>query len=438
MKRLVITCFLLALAAAQPSFLSSLQSHPSWRAAEARYRAAQINAQLSPNWIELDSLAGWARSELDQGEPCPFLNDPDPTNDIFCGFISPDLPEKIGQAQIGVTIRPIPFGDYADKKRQALIERQLAVLDFRNAKARLESEALRTALSVLEAERGLELALEGRRFAKKALDATQIRADKGAANPRELRDAKLSFARAEEQVLSAQESLTIAQSALRTFTGKPPPTPPWFRTPLPRTEPPEITRARLQLELARVAHDHAGRDLLPVVQFEYRQKLDDDNLVGVTLESRTLGTRLYYDYSSYANAERTRTDRQLRIGARLNLSLDTWSRLEQARNHVTAAEAALKAARRTASVKLEQRAMAIKQSVRAVSLAERALENAKKAEQETEKRLDLGLSTPLEHLRSQLDRLKAEFQLTKARHDVLRAQLDYLVYLGIPPSEVWR
>lgn len=437
-KRLVLLGFLFAAAAAQPAFLDSLRKHPGWQAAKARLDAAQLADRLSPDWVELDASGGWSRRQLDQGDPCPFLNDPDPTNDVFCSFISPDLPDEAGQAQVGLTLRPIPFGDFADRQRQAALDREEAELDFRLARSRLEVEALRAALQVMEAEQGLELAMEGRRFAERALAATQLRVEKGAAGPRELRDANLALARAREQARNTEEQRKLARNALLAFTEEPPPAPPWFRTPLPGGEPPEVTRARLQLERARIGQVHSGRDLLPVLQIEYREHLDDQNLLGVLLESRTLGTRVYYDYTSYADPTRSRTESELRLGARLNLSVASWSQVEQARRLVDAAQSSLEATRKSAAIQVDRLKTVLAQRVRSVDLAVLALENARKTEQETARRLELGLSTPLEHLRSQLDRLAAAFELTRARNDVLRAQLDYLVYLGVPPSEVWR
>ncbi len=438
MKRLVLLGFLFAAAAAQPAFLLSLRDHPAWKAAEARRAATALNARLSPNWIELDASGGWSRRELDEGAPCPFLRDPDPTNDVLCSFLTPDLPDEFTQAQIGITLRPLPFGDYADRQRQRSVDDREAELEFRLARARMEASALRAALGVIEAERGLALSSEARLLAEKALAATRLRHQNGAASGRELRDAGLALDQARERVRTGQERLELAQATLRTFTDEAPPDPPWFRSPLPRAEPPDVQRARMQLERARIARSNARRDAWPIVQLEYRRQLDEQNLLGVAVESRTLGTRFYFDHASYADPARSRTKSEVKIGARLDLSVDTWAGMENARLLVEAARRSLEGALRSSEIEVRRYRDAIQQRTRAVALAERALENARRTEDESAHRLELGLTSPLEHLDRQLDRATAEFELIKARHDVLRAQLDYLVYLGIPPSEVWR
>jgi outer membrane protein TolC len=349
MKRIAALGLLLGAALAQPAFLTSLERHPQYQAALAELQARRLSERLAANWVALDARGGWNRSELDEAEPCPFLNDPDPTNDVFCSFISPDLPEEAGQGEVGLTLRPLPFGDYADRVRLRALDRAEGELDFRAARSGLEAAALLAALNAREAEEGLKVALAARELTEATLAVVRVRKQKGAASDRELREAQRRLEDARERVLSAQEALELARAALRSFTDAIPPGPPWFRTPLPEREAAEVVRAYLQLERARVGVANAMRDLYPVAEIGYRRNLDDRHALGASLETRTLSTRLYYAYTSYADPARARTESEWRVGARWNLSLDAWSRSETARLRVRAAQAALEAAKRRAA-----------------------------------------------------------------------------------------
>jgi len=436
-KFLIAAGILLTIALAEP-FLDSLENQPQLRAARARLDADRVAALLAPDWIGIDAQGGLSYKTLSAAEPCPFLSDLDPANDVLCGFIEPEIPEEITQVQLGVTLRPLPFGDYADRQQLRILDRAESELDFRLAKARLEAMALRAALDLLEAQEGLELAKSALGFARTALAATRLRVEKGAANKRELREAELAFERAKNQLEQAKEQAKIARELLRTYTTQPPPAPPWFRSPLPNEESVDETRARIQVERARIGVQNASRDFVPTLELGYTYRLDEENAVGATLETRTLGTRVYYDHSSYADPVQNRTRNEWRIGARLNLSIDTWARSETARRQLQAAEAALDAALRIAEVTRLRHKTIIQNAVREVELARLRLEDARDLELEVAKRLELGLSTTLELLRVQLERLQAALALTRARHEVLRAQLDYLLFMGVAPSEVWR
>lgn len=438
MKRLLVLGLLTGASLAQPAFLTSLERHPQFQAAWARLQAQELSARLAPDWLALDASGGWSRRELDEAEPCPFLSDPDPTNDVFCDFLSPDLPKEAGQGEVGLTLRPLPFGDYADRVRLAALDRAEARLDFRAARSALEAAALRAGLDAVRAEMGLRVAEDALRLAQTALATTRLRKQKGAATDRDLRAARIELEAARNRAQDARTAFELARAVLASFTNEPLPPAPWFREPLPEQEPPSVVRARLQLERARVGRQNAARDFLPVVELGYRKNLDEHHAVGVTLESRTLGARVYYAYNSYADPARSRTDAEWRIGARLNVAVDTWSRNETAALRMQAAEAALAAALRTAPIELRRYREAIERSVRAVKLAEEQLTDAVQAADETARRVDLGLAVPLEGLRAELARLQAEMELLEARHGVLRAQLDYLAYLAVPPSEVWR
>ena len=103
-----------------------------------------------------------------------------------------------------------------------------------------------------------------------------------------------------------------------------------------------------------------------------------------------------------------------------------------------AAEASLAAAERQAAVELERRTAVMAQAARAVEAKRRALADDRANEREVDARIEAGRAVLLEQLEARLARMRAELELQVAQHDVLRARLDYLSYLGIPPSEVWK
>ncbi len=438
MKRRIWATWLLSLAAAQPAFLTSLQAHPQLRAARLQVEARALAARLAPNRLALDAQGGWTRRALDPAEPCPFLADPDPSNDVLCSFVSPDVPTEASQAEVGLTLRPLTFGDYADRSRLADLDLAEARLDYRKARAELEAAALRAALSLAEALQGLEVAREGRRLAEAALAATELRRRKGAANDADLRAARLALEDARARVEQAREGLELARKGLATFTSEPPPPPPWPLEPPERAEPASLARARIAVERARVALKNRGRDFWPTVELGYRLNLDDRSNLAVSLESRTLGARVAYGYATFADPARARTRAEWRVGARLNLSAETWAGQSEARLQLRAAEAALEAARRQAEVEALRLRQRIDQALRASERAAARLDAARADEREAQERQRLGLITPLQLMQTQLARLQAELQLQQAENDVRRARLERLVFLAVPPSEVWR
>ena len=428
-----------ALAHSGSGFFTGLEQHPSLKAAAARLEGARLEAVNSANYLTIDASGGFVSRELAPADPCPFLSDPDPSNDVFCQILNPDIPETTSQSELALVLRAFPYGDVADRQKTAMLNYELARIDFAQSRSRLEKAALEAALQLKLAEDSYSLASEGLELAKQVLKATEIRYQKGAASERELRQARLSLEEAEVNLQNAAESRDLARLSLLSFTNSPPPPWPWPDLQPPADAiPPDVQKALVNQEMARVGLAHSKRSFLPVGEIRYQHNVSDNSAVGVSVESRTLSARVYYGYQSYADPTRSRTENELRLGLRLNITQDAWGGYEAAQARLQAADRALEAARKQAELELARLEMQIEQSRRLVALKKSALGSARADYEETSKRVEIGLSAPIEEQRAWLSYSRAQLELTKAEQDVVRAELNLLAYLGIPPSEVWK
>ncbi len=441
MKKLVLALALLlapAMAAGN-DFLASLHEHPAAKAASLSLTAARQEALGSANYFSFDANGGFASRELAAADPCPYLADPDPSNDVFCQILYPEIPETSSQSEIGLTLRPFAYGDVADYQRNSWISYRLASIDYQSSLTRLEKGALEAAMQYYLARRGRQLASVGLDVARKAYQATLVRYRKGAASERDLRQAKLALAEAENESKNAASSLRLAEQALRYFSSVPPPPWPWPSLDPPADAvPPAVAKARLRLEQALIGLERSQRAFVPVAEIRYQHNLDDSSAIGVSLETRTLGTRVYYAYQSYADPTRKRTENELRLGLRLNFNQSDWGGLEAARSRLAAAEAALTAAKEQSQLDLARLELQIEKGRRQLQLAKASLEAAERDYLETQKRVELGLAVPLEEQSAWLRYSRAQLELLQAEQAVIRDQLDVLAYLGVPPSEVWK
>jgi len=440
MKRLpLVFLLLLSMAAAADDFFTSLQDYPAVRSAALSLEAARQEALGAANYVAVDASGGYISRDLAPADPCPLLSDPDPSNDALCQFINPEVPESNGQAEVGITFHAIPYGDVGDYQRTAQINYLIARVDYRSSLASIEKGALEAAMQYFLADEARNLAGEGLQVARDAYQATKLRREKGAASDRDLRQAELALEQAENELQNAEAAFGLAKYALASFTTAAPPAWPWPRLDPPAdAEPPAVTKVRLRVEQARIGLEHSQRAFVPVGEIRYQHNLDDNNAVGVSLESRTLGARVYYAYQSYADPTRSRTENELRLGLRLNVTQNDWGGLESARKRLAAAEAGLEAAKKQSELELARLQLDLDQSQRRLNLAKSKASAAKLDYQDARKRADLGISPPLEAERAWLDYAKAELELLQAEQDVVRNQLSILAYLAVPPSEVWK
>ena len=425
--------------AGQTDFFESLRQHPAARSAALALEATRQELANAVNYFALDASGGYISRDLAAAEPCPLLADPDPTNDVFCQFITPEVPETSSQSEIGLTLHAFAYGDLGDYQRTVLINYEIAKIDYRSNLANLEKGALEAAMQYYLALQARDLAKEGVEVSKAAYEATRIRYGKGAASDRDLRQAELALEQAKVELENSSSSLALAEDSLRYFTDSAPPPWPWpALDPPPDAEPPAVTKARLRREQARIGVEHSQRAFVPVGEIRFQHNLNDTSSVGVSVESRTLGARVYYAYQSYADPTRSRTDNELRLGFRLNFDQNDWGALEAARSRLEAAESGFEAAKEQSSLELARLQALIEQSKRRFDIAAKSLDVAERDHQEVKKRVELGLATPLEEQRSWLEYSKARLELVRAEQDVVRNRLALLAYLAIPPSEVWK
>jgi len=440
-KKLALLILLLpslALATTNEFFLS-LRAHPTAKAAALLLEASQQEATNAANRLSLDASGGFLTRSLWPADPCPLLDDPDPSNDVFCPYLTATVPTKAAQAEVGVTFRAIAYGDIADHQQTAQLNYRTALIDYRSRIASLEESALETALQFSLAQKANDLAGKGVEVAAAALQATKIRHQKGAASNHDLLEAQLALERASTELDNAASSLELAEMSLRSFTTADPPSWPWPRLlPPADAEPPSVTKARLRLEQARVGLTHQQRAFFPVGEIRYQHNFNDNSALGISLETRTLGTRLYYSYQGPADPTRHRTKDEVRLGLRLQVDQTGWGSLEAARSRLQAATAALAASKKQSEIELARLQLHIEQNERRLALAKSSLKLAYNNYQDAQRRVELGLAVPLEAQQAWLKYSQAQLDLLKCQQDLTRSQIAVLVYLGVPPSEVWK
>ena len=264
---------LLSVASAQDAlvgFLEPLQMHPSLLAAQAELNAAErtLNAAFDPVSVELSG--SYLRFDTDDID-----TDPQTPGEQ-------SLPVNGGAFAVGVSLRPFPFGSVADGVTQQKIALERARLEYRRTLASLEIEALAAALSVRLAQEGLSLARTGAALSSQALHATEIRFERGAANERELREARSGALAAQTRVTDAEARLELAQTSLESYVGGVA-APPDIALSIPEGTPVGVLSAELALAGAQLAQRSASRGVYPVLSAGYSWNLDDNNSLGISV-----------------------------------------------------------------------------------------------------------------------------------------------------------
>src|SRR5690606_30925339 len=259
--------------------LARSHQHPAVLAAQAALDAARAQLQAARSPVRLEVTGGVTRLDVDEIDVNPLEPGVQP------------LERTLLNASAGVTFRPFAFGDIADLVDQREVAVAQAELDLRSALVSVQVRTLEAALQLELARAGVAVAEEGAALAREALAATELRASRGAATERDLREARSGVAEAESLVADAHSSLELAELSLRTLLGdgEPPAVDPAaFDLPLPEGEPVEVIRAGLQARLAELAPRGAQRALLPVAQASYAFNLGEHDTLTLSLESRTL------------------------------------------------------------------------------------------------------------------------------------------------------
>lgn len=411
-------------------FFAPLENHPSLLQARLGLEAAQaqLRATLSP--LSFQAQGGFSFFEVTPPPGPPTCPSPLPQ----CAT----LPTDGRQITLGLTFTPFPFGDVSDAANQAALGVEQAALGLRQTRTQLEAQAVEAALRVRLAEVGLEVARLGVRLAQASLEATRLRASRGATSPSEVRQAEASLRQAALQQAEAERNLALARQGLADLIGQEHTTPPQLAVPTGGL-PPQVRQAELQLANAQIAYDRAVRGVLPVVQGSYTRNTSNNDSLTVSINSRTLQPSLSYTNQSQGRtAPQDRIVGTLTIGLSANIPFGVVDALEAARKQVEVAQQALEAARR--SSKLQEDLLRA-----SLQTAEQNLANALQARADAERRLSearererLGLSSPLASLQAELALAQARLGVEQAEQNRVQRILDLYRFFALPLSEVNR
>lgn len=421
----------LNIAAAQDldAFLAPVADHPGLAASAAQLVLEEARLAQARDPVTLNLTAGYSAFQAGENE---FDWLPDELAELFMP------PESVSQLSLGLVLRPIPLGDMADLYDQAVLQYALAELSWRETLTGLQVAAISAAYQLHLAEESLLLAQEGAALAAAALESTNIRFDNGAATERELRDARAGAAEAETLVASAAAGVELARLGLQSLVGDSTPPPrEQLRLSVPEGEAASVQRAVLQAELTVVGARNARRSVLPVVQTSYTRFLDEQNSLGVSLESRTLQPTISYDWQSTARSfPETMIEGSFTIGVSASISPAVSAALRAAQAQEDAGGHALAAARQLAANERAALQGQLATAERELDLADLLFRNAQASLAEAEEREALGLSIPLETQQAALALMRAELELQSARQQHLERTLAFHEFTAQPLSEV--
>jgi len=412
------------------ALLARAPEHPAVRAALASLEAArsQLRAARSPVRFEVSS----ALTRLD-------------VDDIDLDPITPGvqpLDRTLINVSAGLSFRPFAFGDIADLVDQREVAVAQAELDVREALVSVQARTLEAAFQLELTRSGVAVAEQGAALAREALAATELRAQRGAATDRDVREARAGLAEAENLLLDARQNQTLAELTLRSLLGTddlPEVDPGAFALPRPAGEPVDVLRAGLGVRLAELGPRGAQRALLPVAQASYSFNLGEHDTLSLALESRTLQPSVTFSHEAQGRAfPQTEIRGALTVGVAWSISPEAIDALAAAESQLEAARLGLEAARQGAALRQEALLAAVEQAERALALAQARFADAQARLAETRTRVDAGLATPLELQSDALAVTRAQLELRSASLNVLGTTLDlyelYALPLGTAPE----
>ncbi len=424
-------------------FLAAVAENPELLAAQAGVDVAQLQLRAARDPVALEATGGYSRFDLDDALTGARLSAAQVPTAPGAGGVGADAVSEDGyQLSTTLVFRPFPFGDTADLLTQRETELKTSELDLANAQAGLEVRALEAALQTRLAERSVGLSQGGVEAAKQGLAATQLRASKGAANARDLRDAEAALFEAQTLLSNAQLDAKSARLNLQSLVGRAPP--PSYRVlgslkpPLPRI-PLSVAQTTLQTRLVTLQISAAERELLPVASASYAWNVSDYSTLTASLESRTLQPSVGFSYQDPGRTlPQSAVNGSLQLGVSANISVGAIDVLNAAKRQEAVASESLRAARQGGTLQETTLRAAYTKAEGTAELGRRAFRNARVTYQENVTRQELGLSTPLETQTSLLDLLQADVQRRSSELSTLGALLDLYELYALPPSETLR
>lgn len=412
------------------AFLAPLQSHPAVVASRALVEAAEARYRAVYTPVGFTLQGAYTRLSFDDEVILP------------PGL---ELPENLINIELGLNVRPFPFGDIADLAAQRRIELERARLSYRQTLSRLEVQALELALQLRLAEAGREVATAALALSEAALAATRLRFERGAAGAGELAEAEARLAEAQQGVREAEDNLALARLSLSQLVGEA------RLTELPELVPvsgtlPEVLQAEYDLALAEVGRANSARALYPVAQLSYTVPLDARSELALAIESRTLQPSLRYSYSNPRQSfggfspppgvDPSALRSTLTVGVALEISGERLAAADAALAQLAAAQAGLAAARDSAELTARSLAAALESSALGRGVAERNLELAEQRLAETRQRRELGLASELELLQAELSLRQAELSARRSELERVSSILATYSSYALPLSEV--
>lgn len=393
------------------ALLGRLQDSPELRAARASVSAAEAALRGARQPVALDvDLAAQTRSD-------PLASAP------------------VANLGAGVTAYPFAYGAQGDTIRTRELELAQAQLNYRQARARLEVKAVRSAAEVELNRQALALAQQGAAAAGRLHELAQLRHARGLATVAEVRSAEAEQRRREDLVLTFSAHLALAETTLTALVGDARLAAlPTLRT--PEGTPFSLHASEIAVQLARVGASGAARPFYPVADVTYNLDLSEQSRLTASLSSRDLAPRLGYTYASDGWDDGVRLS--VRLSATISPELfEDVTRLEQLQ---VAAEEALRGAQLDAAAQEGRLLNRLEETARNEQLATFVFENAERALREARQRQTLGVTTPLETQQAVLTWANAGASLWDSLYDVRRqrltALLDLYDFYGLPPSEL--
>lgn len=423
--------------AALRDFLAALAGHPELLAAQAGLEAAELQLAATRDPVALTATGAYNRIDLDDSLSAAQAPT-DPGDGSGAG-----VPSQTGYtASAGLVFRPFPYGDLADELTQLDIDRQTSELELRTARAGLEARALEAALQLRLAERSTELSAAGVAAAEDGLAATRLRAERGAANRRELREAEAALLEARTLSQNAQLDVSSARQNLQSLVGNaaPPREEALAALPVPTARPPvSVAQAALQTRLAALPLRAVQRALVPVASASYSYNVSDYSTLSASIESRSLQPQVGFSYQDPARTlPESAVDGVLSLSVSANISLGAIDALSAAERQGAAAESALRAAREGGALQETALRAAYTKAARDAELEGRTFGNARTSYEENVTRQELGLAAPLETRTALIELLQADLERRTAELTELGALLDLYEFYALPPSETLR
>ena len=401
--------------------LAGVPSHPAVRSAQAALAAAEARLRAARNPISFNVSSSLTQLDVDEIDLDPLTPGVQPLEKTLIGFSA------------GVTFRPFVFGDIADLVDQREIAVAQARLDLAAAVVSLQVRTLEAGYELELAAGGVEVAEQGVALAQEALAATEVRAARGAASERDVREATNGLSEAENVLLDALANQELAELSLRSLWGAAEPATvagaeigeSVAALPPPSGSAADVLRAGLQVRLAEIAPRGAQRALLPTAQAGYSFNLGDHDTLSLSIESRTLQPNVNFSHEAQGRSfPQTEIRGALQVGVAWSISPEIFNAIDAAEAQLEAARLGLVAARQGAELQSRALENSLAQAERAKTLAETRFADANARLTETRARVEAGIATPIELQSDALALTRAQLALDSARLNVLRSTLD--------------